>query len=105
MTEPTLAETLRRMENIASTLTSRMADLAAEMKEGRREAMPRELAQAWRDADRAAVGNVGKAVEDLEKRGDADAAWRRQMLLGLGTTILMSLVTLAVALISFIGTR
>jgi len=105
MTEPTLAETLRRMESIASTLTSRMADLAAEMKEARRESMPRELAAAWRDADRAAVTDVVKDVEDLRKRGDADAAWRRQMLLGLGTTILMSLVTLAVALISFLGSR
>jgi len=94
---------------MSASLSARMAEVLVELKEFRRDIdvtyARRETMLAWREADRGALNDVVKDVEDLRKRGDADAAWRRQMLLGLGTTILMSLVTLAVALISFLGTR
>jgi hypothetical protein len=102
MTEPTLAETLRRMENIASTLTTRMSELAVDLKETRSYAdvtyARRETVLAWREADRS-------DIEEVKRARETDAAFRRQMLLGLGTTTIIALVSIILGVVSFLGTR
>jgi len=102
MNEPTVAETLRRMESIAATLTTRMTELSTELKETR---MHADVTYARRDVVAAQRENDRSDIDELRRGREADAAFRRQMLLGLGTTTIIALVSIVLGLVSFLGTR
>lgn len=98
MTDPTLGEVMRRLDETATDLAAVAADMKAERERTEKVYVRHDVWTEARRADRAEIAQLKKSMDD-------DAKWRRQVLLGLGLTALSSLTALGIALLNAIAGR
>jgi len=105
VTEPTPLQLQRQLDNTNASLTARMADLTTDLKDDRKVyatreqvASLRELVESWRDNDRSDIA-------ELKQGRETDAAWRRTMFLGIGTATFVALVSIAIAIFTYLGSK
>lgn len=105
MSEPTPGELLRRLEDNTAYLNR----ISTQVREDRDRADMRYVPRVeWVEARRGIgdrIDDVADDVADLKRRGDADAGFRRQVLLAFAVAAFSALVSVAVAIIVLVFGR
>lgn len=95
-----MGEVLRRLDEVSRQLI----DLAREMKDDRDKAAATFVRQdvylAQRLADQAVVADLNGDIRAVNKAREADAGWRRQVLLTLAVLAISTLVSIALAVVN-----
>jgi hypothetical protein len=106
VTEPTLAEVVRRFEDATKRLSGEMAELTREMREERRTNeqtyLRKDVYEANRHATIRDIADVRGDVEELKKASESDRGWRRQASLTLAIAAGGWLVSIAVAVFALL---
>lgn len=104
MTEPTLGEIMRRLDDIASRMDRTASQLQNDRDRADIRFVPRGEWKEGRETDRGKIADVEKDVEELKAGNAARAAERRQFMFGLALTAITSVAGLLTALtVLFLG--
>lgn len=95
MSEPTLGEVVRRLEDIAKQMAGLLAEIKGERAHVERTYLPRETYNAEKELLKASVATVAGDVADINEARKDDARWRRTASLTLAVAAAGWLVTIA----------
>lgn len=103
MSEPTMGELMRRVEDLVRQIT----DVSNKMREDRIHAEATFVRRDVYDANRAAEAlrdlDAQKDLDELTRHREADAQWRRQIMLAVAVLAITTLVTVAIAISNYIS--
>jgi hypothetical protein len=98
-----MGELMRRVEDLVRQIT----DVSNKMREDRIHAEATFVRRDVYDANRAAEDRrnieAQKDVDDLNRHREADAQWRRQVMLALATMAIGLMVTIAIAVSNYLA--
>jgi hypothetical protein len=98
-----MGELMRRVEELVRQIT----DVSNKMREDRIHAEATFVRRDVYDANRAAEDRrnieASKDVDDLNRHREADAQWRRQIMLAIAVLAITTLVTVAIAVSNYVA--
>ena len=100
--QPSPAEIMRRLDDVVK----RFEDVSKDVREFRNWAerlyVPRGEWVEGRRADQGYIKDVAGDVADLKKKAEADATWRRQILLAFAVAAFSAIVSVALFVATFV---
>lgn len=103
MSEPTMSEVVRRLDD----LRLQIIDTVAKMRDDKRHADDTFVRRDVYESDRRAIAiqavEAQKDVDELSRHREADAQWRRQIMLAVAVLAITSLVTVAIAISNYLA--